>query len=150
MAAEYGFVYVLRNECMPGIYKIGMTTRPPSQRRDELSAATSAPMPFEIVCFGEVLDPAFVESLMHEAFAEYRVSGGREFFALPGDEMPRLFGSLREQSSIVGFGDLSFLCGGGRRELIENAARNAVLTDPGEPSHDLGHRMADRFMKGEC
>ena len=34
MAAEYGFVYVLRNECMPGIYKIGLTSRAPSQRCD--------------------------------------------------------------------------------------------------------------------
>ena len=150
MAAEYGFVYVLRNECMPGIYKIGMTSRAPSQRCDELSAATSAPIPFEIVCFGEVRDPAWVESTMHDSFSEYRVSEGREFFALPGDEMPRLFGLLREQSIIVGFGELSFLYGGCRRELIEKAASNAALTNPGDPSSDLGHRLADRFMKGEC
>ncbi|WP_137137356.1 GIY-YIG nuclease family protein [Pseudomonas asiatica] len=42
---NYGFIYCLGNQAMPGIYKIGMTERAPSQRCLELSNSTSAPLP---------------------------------------------------------------------------------------------------------
>lgn len=43
-----GWVYVLSNPCMPGIYKIGMTTTSPEVRARELSSATGVPAPFKV------------------------------------------------------------------------------------------------------
>ncbi|WP_220385717.1 GIY-YIG nuclease family protein, partial [Klebsiella pneumoniae] len=43
-----GWVYVLSNPCMPGIYKVGMTTTSPEVRARELSSATGVPAPFKI------------------------------------------------------------------------------------------------------
>lgn len=76
----WGFVYCMGNPCMPGVFKIGMTTRSPMQRRDELSDSTSAPMPFTLLCYGEVEDPREVELCLHEIFQADRVSNAREFF----------------------------------------------------------------------
>lgn len=39
-----GWVYILSNEYMPGIYKIGMTTNSPEARAKELSSATGVPI----------------------------------------------------------------------------------------------------------
>lgn len=76
-----GFVYCLENSCMPGIHKIGMTDRSPTQRCNELSSATSAPMPFDIVFYVEVDNAAMVERALHQVLADKRVSDNREFFS---------------------------------------------------------------------
>lgn len=78
--AAHGFIYLMRNSSMPGIYKIGRTDRAPSQRAAELSAATGVPQLFEVLCFGEVTDPVAVEGGLHAAFDCFRVRDGREFF----------------------------------------------------------------------
>jgi hypothetical protein len=79
----YGFVYVMINPCMPGIYKIGMTLRSPRQRAEELSSATGVPESFEVAYYAEVDSPAELESSLHQAFADRRVSDRREFFRAP-------------------------------------------------------------------
>lgn len=122
MASNYGFVYVLRNECMPGIYKIGMTDRAPSTRCNEISCATAAPLPFEIVCFAEVMNPREVERDLHQAFGAKRLSPDREFFALTGDDFAPLFARLVEEGHFC-HGDISFLSKGesGCRPIIRIA-----------------------------
>ena len=114
MASNYGFVYVLRNVCMPGIYKIGMTDRAPSRRAEELSSSTSVPLPFDLVCFAEVVDAAAFERAIHEKLADCRVNSAREFFALTGEDIRNLMSTLTEEASMVAFGDTSFLYDGGR------------------------------------
>lgn len=109
MASNYGFVYVLRNICMPGIYKIGMTDRAQSQRAAELSNSTSVPIQFDLVCFAEVMDALAYERSLHDRLESRRVSASREFFALTGDDIRDLIGSLEEDATMVARGDLSFL-----------------------------------------
>jgi len=77
---KYGFIYVLANDAMPGIVKIGMTERAPRARVEELSAATAVPIPFTLELYAEVADPFCVEQRVHEFFRESRVNDGREFF----------------------------------------------------------------------
>ena len=42
-----GFVYILTNECMPGLVKIGSTQQDPVERARTLSN-TSVPFPFNV------------------------------------------------------------------------------------------------------
>lgn len=44
-----GWVYVLENESMPGVYKIGMTTSTPEKRAKDISSSTGVPTPFIVV-----------------------------------------------------------------------------------------------------
>jgi hypothetical protein len=41
-----GFVYILSNKKMPGLVKIGCTTRPVVERTAELNSMTGVPAPF--------------------------------------------------------------------------------------------------------
>jgi len=75
-----GWVYVLSNEFMPGIYKVGMTTTSPETRAKELSSATGVPIPFKIEAAFHCEDPAKSEASIHEALAGFRVNASREFF----------------------------------------------------------------------
>lgn len=77
---NYGFIYCLGNQAMPGIFKIGMTERAPSQRCAELSSATAAPLPFSLLFYGEVENPQSVEREIHAQFDLERISPNREFF----------------------------------------------------------------------
>jgi hypothetical protein len=78
--SNYGFVYILCNDAMPNIFKIGYTDRAPLQRADELSNSTSVPMPFQVVFYIECSSPKDVESEIHGEFDKYRLSKNREFF----------------------------------------------------------------------
>ena len=137
MASNYGFVYVLRNICMPGIYKIGMTDRAPSQRAAELSNSTSVPIPFDLVCFAEIMDAMAYERSLHDRLESRRVSESREFFALTGDDISDLIGWLEEDSGMVARGDLSFLydskCSGfiGRAQREVESERARLVSDRG-------------------
>lgn len=77
---SYGFIYVLANRAMPGIYKVGFTERSPSLRCEELSSATGVPAPFELVCYAEYMNAQEREREIHRELAGFLVSRGREFF----------------------------------------------------------------------
>ncbi|MGY3620183.1 GIY-YIG nuclease family protein [Bradyrhizobium sp. USDA 10063] len=74
-------VYILINEAMPGLIKIGRTNGDLAIRIRQLYS-TGVPLPFELFYACEVASGTFVESNLQEAFGDHRVSKGREFFRL--------------------------------------------------------------------
>lgn len=76
-----GIVYVLTNEAMPGLVKIGFTTNELKVRIRELDG-TGVPLPFECFCAFEVNDCRKVEQLVHDIFCDHRVRAKREFFKI--------------------------------------------------------------------
>jgi hypothetical protein len=81
IVALKGSVYVLSNPKMPGLYKIGCTTREVEERISELNSATGVPVPFEVEAYFFSATPFKHESEIHRRLARYRVTN-REFFEL--------------------------------------------------------------------
>jgi hypothetical protein len=77
---SYGFVYILKNGSMPGIYKVGYTERSPSLRCEELSRSTSVPQEFELICYAEFRNAHAKEQEIHRQLEKHRVNPDREFF----------------------------------------------------------------------
>ncbi|MBD1229238.1 GIY-YIG nuclease family protein [Xenorhabdus griffiniae] len=75
-----GWVYVLSNKYMPGIYKVGMTTTSPEARAKELASATGVPCKFEIAATFYSRDPSNDEATVHDMLFEFRINESREFF----------------------------------------------------------------------
>ena len=78
-------VYILTNEAMPEIIRIGFTYNAVEQRMKELDK-TGTPLPFTCFFAKRVDDPRFVESKLHEAFDEFRIRENREFFRMSADQ----------------------------------------------------------------
>lgn len=97
----FGFVYVLSNPAMPGLFKIGFSERAPSARCEELSAATGVPHPFEIVMAAEAEDPQKVELDLHKAYSHCRINSGREFFRLSYEQILEIKQFLVEASTFT-------------------------------------------------
>ena len=76
------FVYILINEAMPGLVKIGRTTTSVKQRISELNQPAGIPLPFTCYYAARVEDCVKVERKLHEAFGDHRVRDKREFFRL--------------------------------------------------------------------
>lgn len=74
-----GFVYVLSNPSMPGLVKIGKTTRSPESRAFELFQ-TGVPTPFEVEWSVFSPDCHGMEAEAHTRLCDLRVSNSREFF----------------------------------------------------------------------
>ena len=75
-----GFVYVLSNRSMPGLVKIGLSTRPVAERVAELNKATAVPSPFKIEAYFACEDPALTEKLIHQKLHTCRMKN-KEFFS---------------------------------------------------------------------
>lgn len=121
-----GHVYILTNEAMPGLLKIGMTTGSPELRAAQLSS-TGVPYPFILQFYVSSPNCGELEAWVHDALSEYRVSSGKEFFEidiamairqLTASHVEQLslwldeFGeqyTLVEQEAFVDSGDLYFL-----------------------------------------
>ena len=87
-------VYVLSNEGMPNLIKIGKTQRKDLQARMSELYSTGAPFPFECLWAGEVKDCAKIESIIHNAFRDKRVNPRREFFNIAPDQVIPLLKEL--------------------------------------------------------
>ncbi len=76
-----GFVYVLTNEFMPGIVKIGYTNRSPEERAWELYVKrTGVPGKFQVAFSLKCRDAKALERKVHVKLATHRVNAHREYF----------------------------------------------------------------------
>ena len=89
-----GYVYILTNEAMPDLIKIGCTTRTAEERAQELYT-TGVPYPFKVVhCF--TCDfPDVLERRLHKKLHQFRVNTDREFFRYPADDAFQLLQKLQ-------------------------------------------------------
>lgn len=78
-------IYILTNEAMPGLVKIGLTQNL-EQRMRELSTASGVPLPFDCHYAAEVPEHVRVEGLLHQLFSEHRINPRREFFRIPPEK----------------------------------------------------------------
>jgi hypothetical protein len=78
-ALTRGFVYVLSNAFLPGIYKIGFTASNPDTRAKQISKQHGLPSPFKVVRYWRTKDPYIIEQRIHDDLKDY-VHWGAEFF----------------------------------------------------------------------
>jgi T5orf172 domain len=79
---EPGWVYAMSNESMPGLIKIGFTSRSPSERLEEANAPSTfgPPTPYRIEFAKRVLNANQREKMIHRILSRDRVNMSREFF----------------------------------------------------------------------
>lgn len=89
-----GYVYILKNPSMPGLYKIGCTTRTPEERAAELYyQATGVPTKFEVEWSLAIAgDPYIVEQKVHAILSKKRT--GKEFFKVKVDDAIKIVSEI--------------------------------------------------------
>lgn len=87
-------IYVLSNEAMEGLLKIGRTED--LKERMERLYNTSVPTRFDCVCAIRVDDAKDIEKNLHRAFKHARVRPKREFFRLDAEDIVPLLQRLGE------------------------------------------------------
>lgn len=80
-------VYVLTNEAMPDIVKIGKSQDSVKSRLTSLNSHSGVPLPFECYFAAEVDDCAKTESILHKLFSENRINPKREFFKIEPEKV---------------------------------------------------------------
>lgn len=93
-----GYVYILTNEAMPDLIKIGYTSRTPEERADELYT-TGVPHPFKVIHKHPCDFPDILERRMHKKLHPFRVNTDREFFRYPADDAFQLLQKLQGNQS---------------------------------------------------
>jgi hypothetical protein len=78
-------VYILINEAMPNLIKVGKTSN--LEQRIRSLDTTGVPLPFECFYAARVNDAAFVEKQLHDAFMDNRLRKNREFFEIAPDRL---------------------------------------------------------------
>lgn len=77
---------MLTNPAMPGLVKIGYTTRDDAKNRIDELYSCGVPVPFEIIYASRVRNAAELEKALHTAFAPQRVNPKREFFKIDPEQ----------------------------------------------------------------
>ncbi|MBI5875408.1 MAG: GIY-YIG nuclease family protein [Deltaproteobacteria bacterium] len=80
-------VYILTNEAMPGLVKIGLTTDSVESRIGQLSTQSGVPLPFECYFAAEVENCDKLEKTLHQLFSENRINPKREFFKIDPEKV---------------------------------------------------------------
>lgn len=94
-----GYVYILTNDSMPGLVKIGRTSREVELRASELWQ-TGVPSPFQVFWSCKTPDCVKLEAYVHGDLRKHRVSKSREFFQVDPDravESVRLWAEIQAQ-----------------------------------------------------
>ena len=98
-----GYVYILINASLQkNTLKIGMTTRTPEIRSEEMSEETGLPSEYMVAYKRKVSDCEEVEALIHDRLKRYRITHSRydrsrEFFVIPLEKAISVFNELADQ-----------------------------------------------------
>jgi len=87
------YVYVLSNEYMPGLLKIGYTYNDPGVRAGQLFK-TGVPDSFKIEYYGKCFNGMRVEREVHKKLKDKRVRDDREFFKTEVEEVKILIDEM--------------------------------------------------------
>jgi hypothetical protein len=88
MDDKEGWVYILTNEGMSGLVKVGYSMKDPAIRAEELyKDITGVPMPFEVAYKALVVNPYQIEQAVHTELDAKRVNPKREFFRCQPQEV---------------------------------------------------------------
>lgn len=79
---EYGIVYLLTNPCMPGLVKIGKTSKKELNDRMKELYKTGVPTHFECQYACKTKNYSEIEKALHTAFEPQRINPNREFFRI--------------------------------------------------------------------
>lgn len=82
-------VYILTNQSMPGIVKIGITSGTVEERMRGLYS-TGVPLPFECYFALEVENSLNIEKKLHHGLDDFRVNDSREFFEIDPEKAKAL------------------------------------------------------------
>lgn len=93
---SYGFVYVMVNESLPNLYKIGYTTKSPMARANELSR-TNIPHQYYVVAYAEYENVELAEKEYHAKYASHRLKQNKEFFKFTPEEVWQLVDFMDEE-----------------------------------------------------
>ena len=88
-----GWIYAMTNPSMPGLTKVGMTTREPEARLLEAntSGTWGPPTPYTLEFAKKVSKPLQKEKELHAIMKKERINPRREFFSISPEEVLKLF-----------------------------------------------------------
>ena len=97
MFNEKGYIYILSNPSFGNLFKVGMTTRDPYKRAEELSELTAVPTPFKVEYSAFVENCSVTEALAHKMLQDrgYLIAENREFFNAPLKEIKKVIGRFK-------------------------------------------------------
>lgn len=97
-----GYLYCFENESMPGLYKVGMTTREIKYRLQEanLTDTYKPPTPYILCLEKRVNDVRKAETFVHNYLESYgtRVNKRREFFRVSLDTVRKAFELVEQEN----------------------------------------------------
>lgn len=149
-----GYLYVLVNSSLPGLVKVGKTTRDPTDRAQELSNATGVPTPFVLAFDSYFADCDAAEQYVHTELEirGLRESKNREFFRAPSAEVIKILltapGKTSYVSEIIENNDHY---SGEDDELISASTRNdkEFSLEINNPWHNILEKAEEYYNGGE-
>lgn len=138
-----GFVYIMTNEAMPSIVKVGLTSRLPEDRAKDLDT-TGVPEPFEIIYRTSTSRPKAVERRAHELLSEYRTNPKREFFRVTvNDAVEAVRRAAVEVAGIRSWKSST-------QHLLKSGGRLALTLEAGQTFALICYKSLDDVLRGNA
>lgn len=138
-----GFVYVVTNEAMPGIVKIGRTSGLPEDRAKDLYT-TGVPEPFEVAYRTATSRPEAVERRAHELLSKYRSNPKREFFRASLNDAVEAV--RRAAVEVAGIGSWK----SSAQHLLKSGCRLALTLEAGQALALIGYKSLSDVLSGNA
>lgn len=91
------WIYVMSNESMPGLFRIGYTTSTPEEKAIQISKSKGVPSPFKVEYSYKCHEGEFFEYEIHKTLDPYRVTDDREFFQVSLEEIKKVIETLGQR-----------------------------------------------------
>lgn len=94
------YVYILTNDTMPGLVKIGYTKNDPSKRARQINTATGVAMDFNVEWAYPCYNGFELEQEVHRYLNSFRLNKNREFFRMTVEEAKSVVERLGKRYNI--------------------------------------------------